>query len=195
MLDLKPRVHFEKVETLARRVGARNDQLDRARAVVSDRLRQRDALLTHRLAHRRRDERRRCFLDDFLMPPLDAAFALIQIKDVAVLVAENLDLDVPRVQDEFLDEHAVVAEAVQPLALDALEPFADVLLVISEAHPLAAAARRRLHHHWITDLVRNLDRMVGRSEERRVGKECVSTCRSRWSPYHQKKKENNSKQE
>src|SRR3546814_7031658 len=28
---------------------------------------------------------------------------------------------------------------------------------------------------WIVDL---------RSEERRVGKECVSTCRSRWSPYH-----------
>src|SRR3546814_3976282 len=24
----------------------------------------------------------------------------------------------------------------------------------------------------------------GRSEERRVGKECVNTCRSRWSPYH-----------
>src|SRR3546814_14450607 len=31
-------------------------------------------------------------------------------------------------------------------------------------------------------------RPVGaRSEERRVGKECVSTCRSRWSPYHYKK--------
>src|SRR3546814_11699519 len=29
-----------------------------------------------------------------------------------------------------------------------------------------------------------------RSEERRVGKECVSTCRSRWSPYHLKKKQN-----
>src|SRR3546814_17432438 len=28
---------------------------------------------------------------------------------------------------------------------------------------------------------------VQRSEERRVGKECVSTCRSRWSPYHEKK--------
>src|SRR3546814_18053654 len=27
-----------------------------------------------------------------------------------------------------------------------------------------------------------------RSEERRVGKECVSTCRSRWSPYPYKKK-------
>src|SRR3546814_12426473 len=28
-----------------------------------------------------------------------------------------------------------------------------------------------------------------RSEERRVGKECVSTCRSRWSPYHKNKNE------
>src|SRR3546814_13059168 len=28
---------------------------------------------------------------------------------------------------------------------------------------------------------------IGRSEERRVGKECVSTCRSRWSPSHEKK--------
>src|SRR3546814_4610959 len=27
-------------------------------------------------------------------------------------------------------------------------------------------------------------RLEWRSEERRVGKECVSTCRSRWSPYH-----------
>src|SRR3546814_8467614 len=28
------------------------------------------------------------------------------------------------------------------------------------------------------------DGQIMRSEERRVGKECVSTCRSRWSPYH-----------
>src|SRR3546814_15917923 len=32
------------------------------------------------------------------------------------------------------------------------------------------------------------DFLINRSEERRVGKECVSTCRSRWSPYHEKKK-------
>src|SRR3546814_19167092 len=30
-----------------------------------------------------------------------------------------------------------------------------------------------------------------RSEERRVGKECVSPCRYRWSPYHEKKNRNN----
>src|SRR3546814_1175003 len=33
-------------------------------------------------------------------------------------------------------------------------------------------------------LVRMGGRIRRRSEERRVGKECVSTCRSRWSPYH-----------
>src|SRR3546814_18073674 len=34
-----------------------------------------------------------------------------------------------------------------------------------------------------------------RSEERRVGKECVSTCRSRWSPYHYKKNTNQNQYE
>src|SRR3546814_13275243 len=50
---------------------------------------------------------------------------------------------------------------------------------------------------WSADRVENLTSSlhsreqihdVERSEERRVGKECVSTCRSRWSPYHKKKK-------
>src|SRR3546814_15381425 len=41
--------------------------------------------------------------------------------------------------------------------------------------------------HWIAQLKEVLmaeDMVMRRSEERRVGKECVSTCRSRWSPYH-----------
>src|SRR3546814_6533917 len=37
------------------------------------------------------------------------------------------------------------------------------------------------HHGGKPDLIITVD---NRSEERRVGKECVSTCRSRWSPYH-----------
>src|SRR3546814_16123129 len=39
----------------------------------------------------------------------------------------------------------------------------------------------------LSDLLKDLS---FRSEERRVGKECVSTCRSRCSPYHYKKKNN-----
>src|SRR3546814_273536 len=40
---------------------------------------------------------------------------------------------------------------------------------------------------WIVGAGRDvavIDPGPTRSEERRVGKECVSTCRSRWSPYH-----------
>src|SRR3546814_15086352 len=37
-----------------------------------------------------------------------------------------------------------------------------------------------------TEPVRSPTAFNGRSEERRLGKECVSTCRSRWSPYHYK---------
>src|SRR3546814_12139380 len=37
--------------------------------------------------------------------------------------------------------------------------------------------------HPTGGLIPELD-YAQRSEERRVGKECVSTCRSRWSPYH-----------
>src|SRR3546814_11424089 len=36
-----------------------------------------------------------------------------------------------------------------------------------------------VYGHFVAD-----DDAEARSEERRVGKECVSTCRSRWSPYH-----------
>src|SRR3546814_1487852 len=51
--------------------------------------------------------------------------------------------------------------------------------------PLSASALRSPSDAapaWRTAPRRHCRR--GRSEERRVGKECVSTCRSRWSPYH-----------
>src|SRR3546814_11527752 len=38
------------------------------------------------------------------------------------------------------------------------------------------------------DHAQHFGAVVGRSEERRVGTVCVSTCRSRWSPYYEKKK-------
>src|SRR3546814_8139807 len=52
---------------------------------------------------------------------------------------------------------------------------------------IAQAARIELARAVIAaerDVDAVLDAIVERSEERRVGKECVSTCRSRWSPYH-----------
>src|SRR3546814_15253466 len=47
----------------------------------------------------------------------------------------------------------------------------------------------QLHHKNGDGLDKRIENLEFiRSEERRVGKECVSTCRSRWSPYNKKKK-------
>src|SRR3546814_16870339 len=56
------------------------------------------------------------------------------------------------------------------------------------------AVARRSRHKIEADSVDETGTVnLTRSEERRVGKECVSTCRSRWSPYHSKKKKNKTK--
>src|SRR3546814_13423616 len=44
-------------------------------------------------------------------------------------------------------------------------------------------------HYRIVDFRRNKDG-IARSEERRVGKECASTCRTRWAPDNEKKNKN-----
>src|SRR3546814_13827175 len=50
--------------------------------------------------------------------------------------------------------------------------------------PAAGRLRRRAARRHHLGHPAGGDRRQARSEERRVGKECVSTCRSRWSPYH-----------
>src|SRR3546814_11383551 len=50
---------------------------------------------------------------------------------------------------------------------------------------IAGEATNRIDPHAVAaNGCCGLERFGQRSEERRVGKECVSTCRSRWSPYH-----------
>src|SRR3546814_15209039 len=80
---------------------------------------------------------------------------------------------------------ASVEQFVEEARQWAIGPYAAALL---KGNDLGAEERATVR--------RELSRFTGlseefleqRSEERRVGKECVSTCRSRWSPYHEKKK-------
>src|SRR6202142_3439260 len=106
MLDLQPRVHLEEIEALV----LPGDELDGAGAVVADRFGERDRLLAHLLAGGGVEQRAWRLLYHLLIAALDRTFALAEIDDVAVLVAQHLNLDMARIGDEFLDEHAVVAE-------------------------------------------------------------------------------------
>src|SRR3546814_20654245 len=52
--------------------------------------------------------------------------------------------------------------------------------------PVVSQTTRRIQrrHHALQSRKNSTVAPASRSEERRVGKECVSTCRSRWSLYH-----------
>ena len=71
-----------------------------------------------------------------------------------------------------------------------MKRFLSILLALALALTLgipALAAEHRAGDTYIRILGSSGARTVGvrtRSEERRVGKECASMCRSRWSPYH-----------
>ena len=122
MLDLQARIHLEEIE----RAVLAGDELDRAGGIVADGLGERDGLLAHLAPRRLVEKRRRRLLDDLLVAALDRAFALAEIDDVAVLVAEHLDLDVARIGDELFDEDAVVAERGRGFRSGAGEAFGDL---------------------------------------------------------------------
>src|SRR5262245_46974609 len=156
MLDLQPRVHLEEVEAAV----LAGDELDGAGRVVADRFRERDRLPAHGLARPGVEQRARCLLDDLLIATLYRTFALAEVDDVAMPVAEHLDLDMAWIDDELLDEHAVVAERRFRLRAGAGETFGHLGLGARDAHALAAAAGRCLDHHRIADLLGDPHRLL-----------------------------------
>ena len=151
MLDLEPRIHLHEIE----RIGARgiDDELDGARADVADRLRSRYRRFPHRAPSLRRHARRRRFLEHFLVSPLHRAVALEQIDAIAERVGEHLDLDVPRLRQVRLDQHAVVAEARLRLAQARRERGIEIGAAFDDAHSLPTTAGRRLDQHRVSDRV------------------------------------------
>ncbi len=128
---------------------------------VADRLGERDRLLAHGAPRLLVEQRRGRLLDHLLIAALDRAFALAEVDDVAVLVADELDLDVARIDDELLDEHAIIAEGGLGLRARQRKAFLDLLARKGDAHALAAATRGGLHHHRIADLLGDLDGVLG----------------------------------
>src|SRR3546814_18472166 len=89
--------------------------------------------------------------------------------------------------DDVID--AVVVDPVGAYEISGLpEGSYDVTFQVDGRAPVTETVTVAPGSTTVTDLITSppltLLRLLVRSEERRVGKECVSTCRSRWSPYH-----------
>src|SRR3546814_18591240 len=90
----------------------------------------------------------------------------------------------PKVLEAAVVAHADTDDLIKPKAYIVLKDGIGADEALSEE--LKTFVKERLapykYPRWI-EFVDELPK-TARSEERRVGKECVSTCRSRWSPYH-----------
>src|SRR3546814_4297591 len=93
----------------------------------------------------------------------------------SAIVAALLPADVP------IFECGVGLNTQKPIFSTASDALVQELLVYARAERGDDAVDKNIDIK-IPDL--DIAMIRGRSEERRVGKECVSTCRSRWSPYH-----------
>src|SRR5438132_4946944 len=112
MLDLQPRVHFQKVKLSVRS----DDELDGAGVLIVDAERRGDRRFGHLLTKFVRVARSGRLLDHFLIPPLNGAVAFEEMDDVALSVAQDLKLDVTRLLDVSLQEQAVISERLGRLA-------------------------------------------------------------------------------
>ncbi len=102
----------------------------------------------------------RRFLDELLVSALDGAVALPEVDDVALAVAENLELDVARVLDEFLDVNPAVGKRLFSLAAGGVVALDQRDVVVGGAHSAAAAAGHGLDHHRVADFLGGLERLL-----------------------------------
>jgi len=108
------------------------------------------------LAQFLRERRTRRLLDHFLVAPLQRAVPLAEMADVAVLVGEDLDLDVLGCFEVLLDVHRVVVEVGFALALCRLQRVVDVLGVVDDLHATTAAAALCLDRNGVAELLTDL---------------------------------------
>ena len=99
---------------------------------------------------------RRCgrLLDQLLVAALDAAVALAEVDDGAVLIGRDLDLDVAGPRDELLDVKTVVGECRGRLAAGQTDARLELVTVAYGLDPAATSAAGRLDQHRIADSLR-----------------------------------------
>ncbi len=110
-------------------------------------------------------EGRRRFLDDFLMASLDGAFALAEMDQVAVLVAEDLNFNVARAVDPFFEIDFTGTEGALRFTRSGTHGGGEIGFAFYEAHAFAAAAGRGFEKDGVADLGGELGKIGLRSRD------------------------------
>jgi hypothetical protein len=158
MLDLDARVHLDEEPVVLIHVV---EELDGAGVVVADAVGEFHGGVAKLFPDDRIEVHRGGDFDDFLVAALDGAIALVEVDDVAVLVAEDLHLDVLGSLDVAFEENGRVAEGVLRLGAGFREQAGELRWFFNHPHATPAATESRLDDEGETDLVRDRQGHVG----------------------------------
>ena len=103
---------------------------------------------------------RRCELDDLLVSSLYGAISLIKVHQVAVLIAQHLNLNMLRLFQVFLDKNISVAECFYRFVMGTAELRNQFFAAANDSHSSSAAAGSRLQHYRITALLCKFQRFI-----------------------------------
>ncbi len=149
MLDLDARIDLDEVEVAA--VGV-EQELGGAGVVEADGPADREAGVQDAPADRGVEIRGRGDFHDLLMAALKRTVALVEVDEVAVLIADELDFNVARPRQEFFQEDIRDAKRGAGLAAGLVERFVERIRGERDAHAATAAAHRGLDDHRIAEL-------------------------------------------
>ena len=91
--------------------------------------------------------------DDLLVPSLDGTFTLKQMDDIAVLVGQDLDLNMTRLLQILFDVNGLISKVSFCLACCSFECLFQFLFIPDDPHPFASATRCCLQQHRKTNLI------------------------------------------
>src|SRR3546814_18759688 len=91
-------------------------------------------------------------------------------------------LHVATVKESYLK--ALKAKRITAICYEYLKDEGGIFPVVRSMSEITGNTAILIAAEYLSNLKNGKGMMLGRSEERRVGKECVSTCRSRWEPCH-----------
>ena len=169
MLDLDTGVDLDEVVAVL----LIDEELSGTSVAVVDRLGQLDGIVQDGIADMSRQVLGRSDFDDLLVSSLDGAVTLVEMDNVALVVTEELDLDVLGFVEEALDEDGAIAEGALGLGSGALKGFLQVGLLAHDTHTTTTTAegsldddREAIFVSELLDLLKRADSVLGTRDDR-----------------------------
>src|SRR5262249_31405569 len=137
-----------------------DEELDRPRVPVIDSVTDAEGRLADPVAERTVEVGRRGHLDHLLVAPLQRTVALVQVHEISMTIAQQLDLNMPGAGNVFFDEDFVGTKGGLRFALRLFESAGEVFARGDDAHPATASSFGRFKDHRVSELLASASSVI-----------------------------------